>query len=384
LNFIKKIIFLFSGKHYRYIISGLLVFFFNLLIADFIFSFPVFQKNTAMMNAGNIIATEIAFLISFPIHKFFTWLEGPERFFQQLVKFHLVSATSFGIRWSLFFLLTVAGLTWFPSTLISMIFIVLINFMGFDRFVFKDNEEKMVTPDNAAYSSDGAGVGTLETIEEAVNYNLWLSEKIEDFLGNKNIEFGAGTGTIAAILSEKYPLEVFEISKHNTAVLKKRFKNNPRIQHIGGDLYANKKFGKYDCIYSSNVLEHIEDDISIIDHSLRLLKKGGYFVSIVPAMPLLFSKIDAKLGHFRRYGIKDRSRIKKIDFIASGKAELIRYSFFNPVGAVGWFVKMKLLGNEAIKVQDAMLMNTLIPYISILDYIPLPFGQSILIVIKKL
>ncbi|MDH5654926.1 MAG: methyltransferase [Spirochaetia bacterium] len=381
MKFLQKIIFLFAGKHYRYIISGLIIFFLNLLIAKFVFSFSIFTESILMLNLGNILATETAFLISFPIHKFFTWLEGIEDFFVKLLKFHVVSVVSFLIRYLIFFILTLAGLDWLPSTLMSMLMIILINFIGFDRYVFRKKENAL--PNSDAYAENGGGTEILETIEEAKNYNTWLCEKIEDYLGMKNIELGAGTGTLSEILSEKYELELFEVSGLNLVKLKKRFSKNKNIKGIYGDILKHHKFEIYDCIYSSNVLEHIENDDAVVEHSLRLLKKGGFFVALVPAMPILYSKVDSKLGHFRRYSRKDKKRFLNLEMLKTGNAELLRFSYFNPVGALGWFIKMKILKSDTIRASDAMIMNLLIPYISILDYLPLPFGQSILIVIQK-
>jgi hypothetical protein len=45
---------------------------------------------------------------------------------------------------------------------------------------------------------------------------------------------------------------------------------------------------------------------------------------------------------------------------------------------------MKILGTKKVDKKSAMLMNSLIPYISFLDLFNLPFGQSIVFVLKKL
>ena len=115
---------------------------------------------------------------------------------------------------------------------------------------------------------------------------------------------------------------------------------------------------------------------------MRLLKKGGFFAAVVPAMPLLYSRFDSKIGHFRRYSGLDKSKWEE-NISKDLSIKWISYKYFNPIGAFGWFVKMKLMGQSTIKKQDAMIMNSLIPFIAWLDYLPLPFGQSIFILIKK-
>ncbi len=45
---------------------------------------------------------------------------------------------------------------------------------------------------------------------------------------------------------------------------------------------------------------------------------------------------------------------------------------------------MKLLKQTNIKRSDAMIMNALVTFITWLDYINLGFGQSLLIVLRKI
>ena len=56
-----------------------------------------------------------------------------------------------------------------------------------------------------------------------------------------------------------------------------------------------------DYIYSLNVLEHIEQDAEMLSTLTQKLKPGGRILIYVPAMPLLFSSMDRKVCHFRRY-----------------------------------------------------------------------------------
>lgn len=378
---IKKLFSLFEGKHYRYIIVGIVVFGVNIWVAQYVFSLEILKDSPYNRDLANVISLEIALLFSFLPHKWITWLEGSENFWKRLLEFHLLSLPGIFIRILLFGILNYIGFHWMISTILSTSVVILMNFVIFDNFVF--NHGVVINENRVAYSEAGEGVVTLETIEEAKTYNSWIAYKFIDYLGEKNIELGAGTGTIAEILSDSFPLELFELSDMNKSILRDRFRNNPNIKYIGSDILENKNLGTYDCIYSSNVLEHIEEEVNIVEHCIRLLKKGGFFAAVVPAMPLLYSKFDSKIGHYRRYSREDKlnwqNRISK-----ELNLKWISYKYFNPIGAIGWFLKMKLMGQTTIKKQDAMIMNSLIPFIAWLDYIPLPFGQSIFILIKKI
>jgi SAM-dependent methyltransferase len=67
----------------------------------------------------------------------------------------------------------------------------------------------------------------------------------------------------------------------------------------------------FDCIFSSNVLEHIRDDQGALNSMFEILKKGGSLGIFVPANQILYSRVDAKLEHFRRYSKSDL--MKKVE-----------------------------------------------------------------------
>lgn len=59
--------------------------------------------------------------------------------------------------------------------------------------------------------------------------------------------------------------------------------------------------GSLDFIYSLNVLEHIEDDAGIVRDLAARLRPGGVLYLYLPAFPILYSGMDRRVGHFRRY-----------------------------------------------------------------------------------
>ena len=56
-----------------------------------------------------------------------------------------------------------------------------------------------------------------------------------------------------------------------------------------------------DYIFSLNVFEHIEDDTAMFRMICRCLRPGGRFYLYVPAFPILYTSMDRKVGHYRRY-----------------------------------------------------------------------------------
>jgi 2-polyprenyl-3-methyl-5-hydroxy-6-metoxy-1,4-benzoquinol methylase len=67
--------------------------------------------------------------------------------------------------------------------------------------------------------------------------------------------------------------------------------------------------GLYDCLVSTDVLEHIEDDRFAFARMMELLRPGGLILIAVPAGPWLFGYHDEQLGHFRRYNKRSLRRL---------------------------------------------------------------------------
>ncbi|EPG65528.1 GtrA-like protein [Leptospira wolffii serovar Khorat str. Khorat-H2] len=373
---------IFSVRQFRYIIAGLIVFGINLLAAHIVFSYPSVNATSLGRNIGNLIATEIPIIVSYPIHKFFTWRESFEGFFSKFLRYHLVLFSGIILRITAFLILDAFEFSFYVSTIVGILIVIVWNFLGFDRFVFVNKQ--VLVGNTVVYSEGGTGVEILETVEEARTYNEYLASKITPFLGEKNLEIGAGTGTIANLVFENgYHSFLTELSDYNAQRLRSRFRAEPLFLGVEQDFFGLKEKNHWDCVYSSNVLEHVQDDWLFIKHGLEIVKQEGWFVAIVPATKILYSEFDKRIGHYRRYGWSDKKRIVSLLKKEFPKATLKIWKPFNPVGALGWFIRMRLFRATKIKLSDAMIMDSLIPFLKPFDYLPLPVGQAIFLAIRK-
>jgi SAM-dependent methyltransferase len=59
--------------------------------------------------------------------------------------------------------------------------------------------------------------------------------------------------------------------------------------------------GSVDLVVAFDVLEHIEDDATVMAEIARILRPGGTFLAAVPCDMTLWSAHDVASGHFRRY-----------------------------------------------------------------------------------
>lgn len=113
------------------------------------------------------------------------------------------------------------------------------------------------------------------------------------------LEFGAGTGALAEIWRDHHKTSpiCFEIDPGLATMLRsKGFECVDSLDTVEQ---------KVDFVYTSNVLEHIEDDVSALQSIKKIIKPGGRLAIYVPALPILFSDLDRKVGHFRRYRRKE-------------------------------------------------------------------------------
>ncbi len=139
-------------------------------------------------------------------------------------------------------------------------------------------------------------------------YNFDVVKKLAHGLGIKRdkpqsdlrvVEFGAGAGTLAEVWRHQFGLDpiCIEIDSELLQILQsKGFKISSSIQ----DLSANIPY-----VYTSNVLEHIEDDVEVLRTLRGRMGKNGKIAIHVPAVPFLFSDLDRNVGHFRRYTKKE-------------------------------------------------------------------------------
>lgn len=151
----------------------------------------------------------------------------------------------------------------------------------------------MSTQNGASYT----GVDNLEVMLEAVNYNAFLTDLVLAHArpGDRMLDFGAGIGTFAERLAA---------SGHEVACLEPDPTMADGLRRRGFLTYTDISEipdQSVDYIYSLNVFEHIEDDAAAARALGRLLRPNGRLLIYVPAFQLLFSSMDRKVCHFRRY-----------------------------------------------------------------------------------
>jgi SAM-dependent methyltransferase len=194
----------------------------------------------------------------------------------------------------------------------------------------------------------------------------------------KILDFGAGIGSLALIWKElsAQSVECLEIDPIQLGELTKRgftcWNSLDKIPH------------KFDFIYTSNVLEHIEDDTKSLENLASILESNCRIGIYVPAFDILFSDLDRSVGHYRRY-----SKKKLVNKVSVSGFKVVYCQYVDSVGffasllikILGW----KSIGNigspRSLKIYDKFIF----PLSRIIDRITLGrlLGKNIILIAEK-
>jgi SAM-dependent methyltransferase len=227
--------------------------------------------------------------------------------------------------------------------------------------------------DEFAYS----GIENLEVMREAVNYNRYLSSLVTSQLNpaDRVLDFGAGTGTFAIPLHRS---GVSVIAIEPDANLRSRLTGFGIDARPGIEAIASESL---DLIYTFNVLEHIEDDAAIAGELARALKPGGRLIVYVPAFAMLWTAMDRKVGHIRRY--------RRQGLIALLTASGFKIVAADYVDSVGFFATLlyRLSGDRGADINRSMLRlydRFVFPLSRLLDrFLGRLLGKNLLVVADR-
>lgn len=210
--------------------------------------------------------------------------------------------------------------------------------------------------------------------------------------GNKQIQIldiGCGSGANLFLLKDYGDVSGIDISELAIDCARKRGLTNLTVGSAENLPYKDNYF---DFVISVQVFCNIpESDSKAWKEVYRVLKPGGYFISLLPAYNFLFSHHDVASGSYRRYDIKDLLK-------SSNKSgfDICRITFYNfllfPLAA-GLRLASKILsrGNLVAKT-DLRKVNPVVNYILtgiiyfevlLSTLISYPYGLSIFSVHRK-
>jgi SAM-dependent methyltransferase len=217
----------------------------------------------------------------------------------------------------------------------------------------------------------------LVLLGEAVRYQRWVMSEFGSAIRGEVLEVGAGVGNFTrwiarratrVVVAEPDPgmaAEVADMSLPNVQV---------RTIPIEELEPASERF---DSVVAINVLEHIEDDQRALRIARGLLRPGGRVCLFVPAHPSLFGSLDQRYGHLRRYTVRGAAAL-----LRSAGFRVTRCRYFNPVGALGWWLVGRVARRTRLTRSSVVLSERIaVPIGRALERVGAPpFGQSVIAV----
>jgi SAM-dependent methyltransferase len=223
-----------------------------------------------------------------------------------------------------------------------------------------------------------SGVENLEVMTEARNYNQYLLDLILRHAATRDsiLDFGAGAGTFVVRLAE---LGLNIMALEPDEFLRNSLLNNGVRAVASLDELPETSF---QLIYTLNVLEHIQDDQQALRQLRSRLEPQGTLLIYVPAFPILFTSMDTRVGHFRRY---TRNELAQRVSAAGLQIEQIEYA-----DSLGFLATLlfKMIGSKdgtvnrrALKIYDRLVF----PVSAALDSVTRRrFGKNLLVVARNL
>lgn len=227
-------------------------------------------------------------------------------------------------------------------------------------------------------SLEYAGLEILETLQEAYNYNRYLTDFCEKGAGETRdaLDFGAGIGTFSDLVRQRgYRVRCVEADPYLAEHLREKG------YETFADL-ADLPDESVDYAFSLNVFEHIENDRSVLRALAAKLRAGGRLMIYVPAFESLWTELDDRIHHFRRY-----TRASLQDLIASAGLQTEECQYADSLGYLA-ALAFKMIGSRdgnlspfAVRAYDRFVMPLSIALDKIVSGF---FGKNVYAICRKL
>lgn len=230
-----------------------------------------------------------------------------------------------------------------------------------------------------AETVDSTLAGSLESLDDALNYRDWIVDLAAPHLGQRLLEIGAGHGTFTERFAEAGTVVAVEPGTDAAARLDARFAGDDRVTTVTG-VASDVVHDGFDAAVMINVLEHIDDEVAVLAELHDRLTNDGRLVLWVPAFMTLFSDFDRRLGHHRRYR---RPGLEQL--VEANGFEVVTSRYVNLPGWFSWLLMVRLLNIEPTNPTTVRLFDQrIVPVVRwVEERVRPPFGQSIFLVARR-
>jgi len=228
----------------------------------------------------------------------------------------------------------------------------------------------------------------LQRMNAMLPYYRWVADMFGTGLGQRVLDAGCGVGNFFSAVSDRIELGVgVDLSPVNITDASQRFEGQTNIRFLQADLDEQAQElheERFDTVVCLDVLEHIEDDLSLLSRLAQIVQPGGHVLIKVPACPWLYGSVDVASDHYRRY---NRGMLRMI----AGHAglEIKRLGYMNLAGVGPYFLKSRVLKKQAnfsrtFTPKQLDRIRRIMPWLRKIDRLTgPPIGQSLIMVGRR-
>ncbi len=201
------------------------------------------------------------------------------------------------------------------------------------------------------------------------------------------VDVGCGTGIFVEELSKECRSYGIEPSPEGIELYLRS--NRSRNLVAGSILSLPVQSQTVDIATSLDVFEHIKDDRQAISEIIRVVRKGGLIVIMVPAFQWVMSDWDVALGHYRRYNFRDFDELLRDQPVMVLHKSYINSLMFLPIVCYRLFRKIFRL-DKIKRLEDIIpsaVINQILYYIfvgsAMIKWPRMPIGLSVFLILKR-
>jgi SAM-dependent methyltransferase len=204
--------------------------------------------------------------------------------------------------------------------------------------------------------------GRAKDLRRIEDPDFWSKVKIKLILclveGATVLDVGCGSGLLSKTLMDK-GYRVVAVDNDCRAVETSKKKGVPASL---SDIKSWKTEEKFDCVILADVLEHIEDDQSVMRKVHGMLKPAGCVVANVPSYHFLFGKHDEVLGHKRRYSDMElKAKLEasgfKIEFFSHWNLLVLPVTVLTKISGKDYPLKALNISGLSVSLEKLLLLE---------------------------
>ncbi|MBF0458263.1 MAG: methyltransferase domain-containing protein [Nitrospirae bacterium] len=209
-------------------------------------------------------------------------------------------------------------------------------------------------------------------------------KQFDGYVGRRIADIGCGYGNFTDFMLDKDLYAGVDSDLELTGELNKKYRDSSNVKFLNYDItdeacVRELRSLNLDTVLCINLLEHVERDALVIERICDALPKGSALCILVPAFQFLYGTLDALDSHYRRY---TKGALSKV--LSAYPLEIIKMHYFNLPGALGWFIKGRILRQKTQTDDNYHVMNALVPLVSKIEgIVKPPVGQSLIAIGRR-